>query len=95
MIDKDKVQDDLRSWSTGAMSTSELFRKVGLEWDPIRQDSLYSRLYKEIEHVKFRCAGVAEQIGNNKQLEPTRECCVKTAQAIASLIKHLNVREGL
>ncbi len=95
MTDAEKIQDALRSWAVGAMSTSELFKKVGLEWDPIRQDSLYGRLYKEIEQAKFRCASVAEQIGNNKRLESEKECCVKTAQAIASLIKHLDVREGL
>jgi len=93
MTDIEKVQDDLRSWAVGAMSTSELFDKVGLKWDTKQQDSLYGRLYKEIEQIKFRCAGIAEQMAGNKRLE--NECCTKTAQAIASLIKHLNVREGL
>jgi len=93
MIDLGGVQVALRSWAEGALSTSELFNKVGLKWDPIRQDTLYGRLYREIEQIKFRCAGVADRMGENKQLE--NECCVRTAQAIASLIKHLDVREGL
>ena len=93
MNDLGGVKIALQSWAAGALSTSELFDKVGLKWDPTRQDSLYGRLYKEIEQIKFRCANVAEQMGGNKQLE--NECCVRTAQAIASLIKHLDVREGL
>jgi len=35
MIDLGGVQVALRSWAEGALSTSELFYKVGLKWDPI------------------------------------------------------------
>jgi len=93
MNDMLEVQGALKLWADGKMSTVELFNKVGIVWDALHHDSLYSRLYKEIDNIKFRCVSVAEQMGGNKQLE--NECCARTAQAIASLIRHLNVREGL
>jgi len=48
----EQIRSALQLWANNKMSTAELFRQVGLEWDGSRMHSLFSKLWIEIIEAK-------------------------------------------